>query len=511
MGVRKLLAAIVALGFLAATAAAAIDRGTAGYDFGDAPDGVSARYVTKPDVVGRFPSNARSDGPRHTGGGPRLGLGWTAEGSSRQVDRDSDDGASLEPRSCALSTLTVILDAGRVPAGSTIYVNAWFDWNQDGDWADGATGAACGPEWGVQNARIDPATLSERIVLLRLRFRGGRLPDELWWRVQAHVGESLPKAGGGGQTGPRAGETEDRLWSAAANEVATGVKLTCTPAERIVLHGTLHIVRVRLHTPPGVVASLLSFGGALRGDTKDITGGGRVTGLRYTRFFPTSRHGRTPSVQAIEVLTEVRALVDGVPRTFRVSCRFRVAHTPVHTPPPIEQPDRGPVSEAGGGGGKGAVDPIRPDPAQAGCSADFFSDPAGVRVGVRCQGIGPKLLTVATGVGIASLGGTAGTGSCGFSGDRKWVSCVVPKGRQGKLVGYLVLGTDRPVARVTIFVTAGGHTERGTTHVLRQDWWVTDRGYLCSQTVPRVELQRCATITAKPQLVREPPTTTVPG
>ncbi len=499
------LATIALLAAAAAVGAAAARGDAAGFDFGDAPDGSKAGYVQKPDVVARFPSKASGSGPRHGSAGPRLGTGWSAEGDSRQIDRDADDGAVLtQPRSCALSTINVVLDLSRVPDGTPVYVNAWFDWNQDGDWADGG-GARCGPEWGVQNHRVDRTKLGGDVDVLAIRFRAGRVPEEFWWRVQVHVGTPAPHEAGAGVVSA-GGETEDYLFSAA--ETAPELRLICQGS--VIPHGryghggwpyvTLHIV-----APRGSGARLTRAHVRALGETDGVK-------VYWKRFFThvevelrATEHEREPLLQRFHLDVSASVQWRGGKAVARGSCPIVVRHAPGIPSETAHQGQRGPARVSI------AVDPIRPDPAQAGCSADFFSDPAGARVGVRCQGIDPKLLTVATTAGIASLGGTAGTGSCSFGSDRHWVSCVVPKGRQGKLVGYLVIGTDRRVGGITIFVTAGGYSERGTTHVLRQDWWVTDRGYLCSQTVPRVERQRCATITAKPRLVDDPPTTTVPG
>ncbi len=500
------LATIALLAAAAAVGAAAARGDAAGFDFGDAPDGSKAGYVQKPDVAARFPSKASRSGPRHGNAGPRLGTGWSAEGDSRQVDRDADDGAVLtQPRSCALSTINVVLDLSRVPATAPVYVNAWFDWNQDGDWADGG-GARCGPEWGVQNHRVDRAKLGGDVDVLAIRFRAGRVPEEFWWRVQVHVGTPAPHQAGAG-VASAGGEIEDYLFSAA--DTAPALRLNCPG--RVISHGksfshkSWPFVFLNLAAPPGSRALVKRVHVRALGETDGVKVYGMARFNAVEVEMRATEHEREPRLQSFHLDVTASVQWRGGKSVVRGSCRIVVRHAPRIPSETGHQGQRGPARVSI------AVDPIRPDPAQAGCSADFFLDPVGARVAVRCQGIDPKLLTVATTAGIASLRGTASTGNCSFSSDRKWVSCVVPKGRKGKLVGYLVIGTDRPVANSTIFITAGGYNERGTTHVLRQNWWVTDRGYLCSQTIPRVELQRCATITSKPRLVSEPPTTTVPG
>lgn len=221
---RLLVSAALAFLVLAVTAAALEARSAASFDFGDAPDGVTAEYIEKPEVVARFPSKAASAGPRLRNAGPRLGTGWSSEADSRQPNRDADDGAVLtQPRSCATSTLNVVLDLSRVPVGTQVYVNAWFDWSQDGDWADGGD-SRCGPEWGIQNHPIDRGTLGgANANVLAIRFRAGRVPKEFWWRVQVHTGAPASHGAGAGLASG-GGETEDSLYSAAALAPKLGLK-----------------------------------------------------------------------------------------------------------------------------------------------------------------------------------------------------------------------------------------------------------------------------------------------
>ena len=180
----------------------------------------------------------------------------------------------------------------------------------------------------------------------------------------------------------------------------------------------------------------------------------------------------------------------------RAKCPVFVRHGPPNVTTTANQ------DEQDDAGAAPAVNPIRPDPAQAGCRADFIRFDLRAEISGRCDGIDPKLLTVAPGTGlITTLRSNRGLGSCGWSPDSRAMSCLFPKSARGQ-AGHLSVLVDKPFVRMTIFITAGGYTERGTTHVLRQDWWRRDDGvYLCSQTIPRTDRQRCATIGTSPRLV----------
>lgn len=490
----------IAVGAAVATlaAAAALEaRPSSGFDFGDAPDGAPAGYAAKPAVFGRFPTRAASGGPRHSGVGPRLGAGWTGEASSRQVDRDADDGARLDPRACATSTLVFPLDLSRVPVGATVFVNAWFDWNQDGDWADGASGR-CGPEWGIQNYRVDRARLGGGPAVLELRFRAGRVPDELWWRVQVHAGAPAPHAGGGGQRAATPGETEDRLYSRPRAVAAQRVGFTCAPAAGATLHGSFQQVNSWLTGTAGRSVSIARAEAALLGEKDGVEL--RRNGAAWTSVIVRSRerHDRPRVAQVVRVQFDVTAAVEGRLLDFRKTCEVTIWHTAKIFPPPISQPNGQPAVTAPTVGA--AIDPLRPDPEKAGCRADVARAGTTATAAFRCDGVSPKSVT-----GVGSTGKVTrvrgAPAECQFR--VRDAQCRVPAGYRGRTVRLEFL-TDREWPRFTLYVTAGGVGQLGTTHVLRQDWWfLPDGSTRCSQTVPRVERQRCATVAARPQLVDE--------
>ncbi|HEX7144351.1 MAG TPA: GEVED domain-containing protein [Gaiellaceae bacterium] len=182
-------------------------------DFGDAPDG--APYRGEADIVARFPSLEASNGARHVAAGRlRLGRRVDREAGSRQVDRDRhDDGFFADLDRCRVSELVFLVDARRLPAalrsaGHTAYLNAWFDWNRDGDWEDTDRCGEDVPEHRVVNVPLDMASFARRPVqAIRVRARAGRQVREIWYRASLTFDELFTSPFGTGLF--QHGETED--------------------------------------------------------------------------------------------------------------------------------------------------------------------------------------------------------------------------------------------------------------------------------------------------------------
>jgi hypothetical protein len=218
------LAALTASIALLAVAAPA--HGAQRLDYGDAPDGASARYAIP--VVGEFPSLAASSGPRHRSSGPSLGIGRDVEGDSKQVDRDRfDDGVSLDRLGrCKTSRVTVLVDTRRIPARllrkHDLYLNAWFDWDRSGSWGEANGCPTAKPllnnEWSIVNQKFSgKAFLKQRVRAYTLKFMGGLHSREFWTRFTLTLGQELPidaaSRSGGAAGKPYAyGETEDYLF-----------------------------------------------------------------------------------------------------------------------------------------------------------------------------------------------------------------------------------------------------------------------------------------------------------
>jgi len=105
-------------------------------------------------------------------------------------------------------------------SGSTVYLNAWADWNRDGDWEDG-TQCGCGDdEWAIQDYVISTSTFSASIPITPCHSPDPTEP--IWLRATLSEQPLQPKGTPwvyGGQPNPAPqgcfdlGETEDYLLS----------------------------------------------------------------------------------------------------------------------------------------------------------------------------------------------------------------------------------------------------------------------------------------------------------
>jgi len=237
-----------------------VATGNQARDYGDATDGGPARYQGRPGVEGDFPARSVSNGARHRRAGAlKLGRRVDREGDSRQINLDlGDDGFVADLESCERSTLFFAVDASDLPdrflsRDDTAYLNAWFDWNRDGDWRDsvrcsnqgsasaaGAAQPAGGgqgeriPEWRVENRAIDLRSFErDPVQLIRLRVRAGPVVGDLWQRASVTLNERFAERVDGrrndGRGSFRHGETEDYL-------VHFEPSADCTPGLQFALH-----------------------------------------------------------------------------------------------------------------------------------------------------------------------------------------------------------------------------------------------------------------------------------
>lgn len=220
-------------------------------DLGDAPDStnhfqqsMTAYSDTIPHVVGAFPSVGDGllsppIGPRHLqpSADSYLGASVTKEHDAdfapdddripnlRVVVDDSDnDGAddglgfpiALEPCGSASLAYTVTITGGTQPR----YVNAWFDYNRDGDWADTIVcsdperGTIQVQEWSLQNHLLVLGSGIHELVSPAFNVAGAVSvsPTSMWIRISiAEDLAPLPADGRGPTGGYQYGETEDYL------------------------------------------------------------------------------------------------------------------------------------------------------------------------------------------------------------------------------------------------------------------------------------------------------------
>ncbi len=146
-----------------------------GMDFGDAPDPI-------------YPTLLANDGARHNPTGPTLGLSrdteidgqpdTTATGDDLVGD-DDEDGVTLG-----------LLEAGLISAvtievqGTSALLDAWIDFNQDGDWSDPNEQVASSSNMTLGNNSIDinvpcDANVGTTFARFRLSTAGGLSPTGL--------------------------------------------------------------------------------------------------------------------------------------------------------------------------------------------------------------------------------------------------------------------------------------------------------------------------------------------
>jgi len=134
-------------------------------------------------------------------------------------DQDGHDDGVVFPSvlpDCGIANITV-----RGVAAGDYYVNAWFDWNRDGDWNDKSV-CGCGDnEWAVQDFQVPAGVFSVSIPIVPCH--PGSDTDPVWVRVTLSDWELLvlwdhganPEYAAGGIPSPPVenclddGETED--------------------------------------------------------------------------------------------------------------------------------------------------------------------------------------------------------------------------------------------------------------------------------------------------------------
>jgi hypothetical protein len=229
-------------------------------DLGDAPDStntsIGVTMTAYPGVNANFPTvyvvGSPPPGPIHWQPmalaylGPTVSLELEADifppdqdGVSNidpltdTADQDSqpaggDDGVMNMPLNlpyCKYTTFDYQVNVVN-PAFQTIYVNAWFDWNRDGDYDDTVTcGTASVPEWAVQNQLLFnlPIGLTQITSPAFLCWNPNPGTDEdIWMRItlaeKPWKGGNFPTMVGNGGSGPiggyNYGETEDYFFTA---------------------------------------------------------------------------------------------------------------------------------------------------------------------------------------------------------------------------------------------------------------------------------------------------------
>jgi hypothetical protein len=217
-------------------------------DLGDAPDGTnhtSSSMTAYPAVQAKYPTvfdpaTGLPPGPKHWH--PRddawLGPWVTLENDADLLpdedpatnidppgdipDQDGADDGLLYPVKLDHCVSTVISYTLTVTPGAPMnrrFVNVWFDWNRDGDWADvpECPDGTPAPEWAVQNkvVTLGPGTwVLQTPAFLPVNSSPG---DPMWMRISVAdsaaplVPGTALADGRGSPNGYQYGETEDYL------------------------------------------------------------------------------------------------------------------------------------------------------------------------------------------------------------------------------------------------------------------------------------------------------------
>jgi hypothetical protein len=336
---------------------------------------------------------------------------------------------------------------------------------------------------------IDPATLGDdRVAVLTLRFRAGRVPSAFWWRVQVHAGDRVPHLGGGGQATPtQGGETEDALFQRVPprpERERFTLKLRCDPRLVIIDHGRADTLRYSMIPIGPNRVRVLGVRHRVSGFEEGIVVRRRTSANGISTRIDvrsTEVHDRDPRGQLLHITVEVRARVNGKLRTFDARCRAHVLHTE-RVAPPVPPPEE--LTPSGGGS---AGEPA--DPATARCGGDFVNESTehtgGGIVLVRCDGIDIKTVSIsAGGQDQRMLAWPEDTCEPVLEGRALHCTYTGPNRGTRLVIDY---STNAPFASMRLHILAGGRGRAGTTIVLRQDWFIARDGVRCRQSIPRAD------------------------
>jgi immune inhibitor A len=179
-----------------------------------------------------------------------------------------DDGLALpaELPPCGSETLAYTLTVAPDAPYAGRYLNAWFDWNRDGDWGDilTCTGGITTSEWAVQNAVVSRGAGVYHLFTPALRpwihvTTGARW--EAWMRFSlAEAPAPLPGDGRGPAGGYEYGETEDYyLYLSPTLAMTSG--LVAAPAHGDLVTYTLLLSGLgNVAAPQAVLSDVLPLG-----------------------------------------------------------------------------------------------------------------------------------------------------------------------------------------------------------------------------------------------------------
>ncbi|MFK8112888.1 MAG: beta strand repeat-containing protein, partial [Rubripirellula sp.] len=127
-------------------------------DLGDAPTAAQSGFAAN------YPTTVADNGAVHAGIGPRLGsrdleadglpdANATGDDSALADDEDGVTFGTFVVDALAATTFDITVDLQNADAASNL-LNAWIDWNQDGDWDDAGEQVANNADLGTANGSV---------------------------------------------------------------------------------------------------------------------------------------------------------------------------------------------------------------------------------------------------------------------------------------------------------------------------------------------------------------------
>ena len=159
-----------------------VDFGFVHLDYGDAPTAAQSGFTAS------YPVTAAQDGARHITTGPTLGSVRDAEANGQpNATATGDDSAGVpdDEDGVTIPLLTYGHTAAlTVNASAAVKLDAWIDWNQDGDWADTGEQVAANVSVAAGNNTLNVpvpagARLGDTFARFRLSTAGGLTPTGL--------------------------------------------------------------------------------------------------------------------------------------------------------------------------------------------------------------------------------------------------------------------------------------------------------------------------------------------
>lgn len=235
-------------------------------DFGDAPDGYKA-YASG--TKGNYPSKLLNDGARaQKTNKVWLGGKVDKEKNSKQINRDlHDDGFQFKGKSYKSSKAVFLVHKAKKSTKGTVYLNAWFDFNRDGDWDDSK-------EWGVRNFPVKLKLQKKKVKPYVVRLKAGKRVKNIVMRATVSYKQRMT-----GYTGVISkGEVEDYAPNGMRKKGAKPKYAAyCDPKPLLLKHGKSGQLKIKKKMSSKTFASVDLFNSPAATAARTITKNGNDT------------------------------------------------------------------------------------------------------------------------------------------------------------------------------------------------------------------------------------------